>query len=377
MTRKTSLSLTVALLALAVVCAGPLAAQQGLRIVAIGDVHGDLAQFQEVLRQSGLIDAGGNWSGGKSRLVQTGDVPDRGPDTRAILDLLMKLEKQAKKSGGAVHALIGNHEAMNVYGDLRYTTAGEFTAFQTPRSAADRNALWKQHAGERKAASPAPDEAYKAKWEAEHPLGWIEHRIAFQPGGKYHQWLAGHDSVVKVGDSLFLHAGLSPKYGGRPLSWLNDAIRAELQDLTKIDGGVAIDPEGPLWYRGLANGEEASLRAHVDALLARHGVRRIVIGHTPTAGTVLPRFGGKVVMIDAGLSQAYGARQACLLIEDGKPSVLHRGTRLEFPGESPESLLRYLRQAAALDPAPSPLTPLIESLLESPPSAPRPVQPRE
>ena len=94
------------------------------RIVAIGDVHGDYGQFLAALRQSGLVDGKGNWSGGRTHFVQTGDIPDRGPDTRKIIDFLTELTKQAEKAGGRVHALIGNHETMNVLGDLRYVHPG-------------------------------------------------------------------------------------------------------------------------------------------------------------------------------------------------------------------------------------------------------------
>ena len=98
------------------------------RVVAVGDVHGDYGGFVEVLRSAGVIDQKLRWTGGKTHLVQTGDVPDRGADSRKAMDLLMNLEKQAAKAGGQVHALIGNHEAMNLYGDLRYTVPGEFAA---------------------------------------------------------------------------------------------------------------------------------------------------------------------------------------------------------------------------------------------------------
>ena len=100
------------------------------RIVAVGDVHGDYEQFVKLLRGAGLLDKESKWAGGKAHLVQTGDVPDRGARSRDVMDLLMKLEKQAKKAGGYVHALIGNHEAMNMYGDLRYVHVGEFAAFR-------------------------------------------------------------------------------------------------------------------------------------------------------------------------------------------------------------------------------------------------------
>ena len=122
------------------------------------------------------------------------------------------------------------------------------------------------------------------------------------------------------------------------------------------------DDDGPLWFRGLALADEKSLEAHVTAVLAHHRAARIVIGHTVTEGTVIPRFGGRVLLIDAGMTQFYGARQACLVIEDGKPYVLHRGRRLELPSDSGPDLLRYLKQAAALDPPPSPLQPRIAEM---------------
>src|SRR6266852_1091975 len=96
------------------------------RIVALGDVQGDYYQFVNLLRTAGLIDGENRWTGGKTHLVQTGDVVDRGPASRRVLDLLMDLEKQANKAGGRVHALLGNHETMNIYGDLRYVPEEEY-----------------------------------------------------------------------------------------------------------------------------------------------------------------------------------------------------------------------------------------------------------
>ncbi|HMD97044.1 MAG TPA: metallophosphoesterase [Terriglobia bacterium] len=72
------------------------------RIVAIGDIHGDFPDFVAILRQTGLIDDNRQWIGGRTVLVQTGDVVDRGPQTRECLDLLMELERQTKKKNGEV-----------------------------------------------------------------------------------------------------------------------------------------------------------------------------------------------------------------------------------------------------------------------------------
>ena len=333
------------------------------RIVAIGDVHGDLGQFTAVLRSAGLINEKNKWVGGKTHLVQTGDIPDRGPDTRKIMDLLMDLEKQAKKAGGAVHALIGNHDCMNIYGDLRYTTPEEFAAFKDGRSEEIRKHFYQQHVEELKAKGQAePGEDYRKKWEEEHPLGWFEHRYQFGSQGKYYKWILQHRAVMKVNDTIFLHGGIGPKYADFDLDKINELVLAELKDFTKLNGGIVMDEEGPLLYRGLANGNGAELAAHVDAVLARHGAKRIVVGHTTTHGAVLTRFGGKVAVIDVGLSKAYGNRMACLVIEGARAYTLHRGKQLALPGDDGQDLLRYLKQAAALDPQPSPLSALISDL---------------
>ncbi|HEY2019456.1 MAG TPA: metallophosphoesterase, partial [Bryobacteraceae bacterium] len=146
--RRSFLSQT-AILTLGLLAGSPFLAAQvewtGIdRVVAVGDIHGDYNALVEVLRAAGVIDKKDRWIGGKTHLVQTGDIPDRGPDTRKAMDLLMALEKQAAKAGGYVHPLIGNHEAMNLYGDLRYTTPGEFAAFKTGESEQVRAAIWEQ-----------------------------------------------------------------------------------------------------------------------------------------------------------------------------------------------------------------------------------------
>lgn len=83
----------------------------------------------------------------------------------------------------------------------------------------------------------------------------------------------------------------------------------------------------------------------------------MVIGHTFTEGAVVPRFGNRVLMIDVGLARLYDPklRRACLLVEKGRPSALHRGRKLELPSDPGRDLLRYFKAAAALDPSPSPL----------------------
>jgi hypothetical protein len=287
------------------------------------------------------------------------------------MDLLMKLEKQAKKAKGYLHALIGNHEAMNVYGDLRYVHPGEYASFADEKSERRREKAYKQHTDYVKQYPPdtgVPEfnDAYRQKWFAARPLGYVEHREDFATSGKYGRWIARHNAVIKINDLLFLHGGIGPKYAAEPIERLNKTIQSELRDINKImAGGMTADSEGPLWYRGLARNEEATEEPHLEVLLKNLGVNRIVMGHTVTDGTVMPRFGGRAILIDVGMAEAYGHRQACLLIEGERLSTIHRGKQISFPADGGQDLLRYLKECAALDPSPSPLAAKIATLEKS------------
>src|SRR5579864_8985262 len=184
------------------------------RIVAVGDVHGAYEQFVQILKVAGLIDDRLHWSGGRTHLVQTGDVVDRGPDSRKAIDLLRQLIDEAPKAGGAVHALLGNHEAMRMLGDMRYVNAGEYQAFVTPRSETLR----------RQYVLQSPDE----RPVAETPLGLVEMRTAFGRDGEYGKWLRSLDAVMKINGVLFMHGSLSLKTAARSCDDMNEQIRREL-----------------------------------------------------------------------------------------------------------------------------------------------------
>ena len=338
------------------------------RIIAIGDVHGDYEQFVKLLRSAGLIDDNEDWAGGRTHLVQTGDVPDRGAATRKVMDLLMKLEKQAKQARGYVHALIGNHEAMNMYGDLRYVHPGEYSAFKNPKSAGTRRKIYQQLVDEMK-RNPPPDgvsefgPAHRRAWERGRPLGWFEHRIAFRPEGIYGRWILKHNAVIQINGTIFLHGGIGRKFASMSIGDMNRQVLAQLRDFT---GGIVVDEEGPLWYRGLALNDARSEAAHLEAVLQQHQAKRIVMGHTVTEGAVMTRLQGRAVFIDVGLSRHYGGRLACLLIEGGVAYALHRGKKIPLPADdSPSSLLSYMKKAAEADPKPSPLQRKIQQLQAS------------
>jgi hypothetical protein len=345
------------------------------RIVVIGDLHGDYDKFADMLQQAQLIDARGNWAGGRTHLVQLGDVPDRAPDTRRIMDLLMQLEPQARRAGGYVHALIGNHEAMNVTGDLRYTTPGEFAAFADRGSARRRDDYFQRTVAALRANPPAAglpvfDDAYRAQWNESHPLGWVEHRAAWAPNGRYGRWVGGHDAIIRINDTLYMHGGLGPSFANADRQALNDAVRAALRGQpAPAYADILENQEGPLWYRGLALNAEDTERANVEAVLARNGVARIVLGHTKAAPTVLPRFGGRVVLTDIAVPSGYADPHAFLIIENGTLTAVHRGQRVALDASSPAATCAYLGRVAAIDGGAGPVAALAATQCGTPAAA--------
>jgi hypothetical protein len=328
------------------------------RVVAVGDIHGDFKAVTDVLRAAGIIDGKGHWAAGETHLVQTGDMLDRGDESRKVMDLMMSLEKEAAKSGGMVHTLLGNHEAMNIYGDLRYVSAADYASFRTPDSAAVRDGLWKRYI-ERAGSDPGLEA--KKEWEGDHPLGWVEDRIAFGPEGTYGKWLLSRNAVIKINDTLFVHGGLSPQVLAMTMDQINERIAAELKGPNEVTPqSLVAGDDGPLWYRGLAKGSETELADHVRKLLQTYGVKRIVIGHTPTPGAVITRFDGKVVLIDVGLSAFFGSRRACLLLEGEKMYAIHRGEKIPLPVDAATAYLQYLKRVEKLEPDPQLMDAYIE-----------------
>jgi len=213
-----------------------------VRLVAIGDIHGDLDAFVGILRRVGLIDAMNRWSGHQTTLVQTGDFVDRGPKVREVMDLLMGLESQAAAAGGRVITLLGNHEALNLVGELRDVSPATYAAFATSSSEERRAAAYeevvklaKRQGGSASAApyrAPARDE-----WMATHPPGYLEYREALSPKGTYGQWLRRRPAVAQVDDTIFVHGGLQPELAPKKLDDLTEQLRRQMN---AFDRAVAV-----------------------------------------------------------------------------------------------------------------------------------------
>jgi hypothetical protein len=312
------------------------------RVVAVGDVHGAYDSLVAILRFAGVVDAKERWAGGKAHLVQTGDVLDRGPDARKALDLLMRLEGEARKAGGRVHALLGNHEVMNMLGDLRYVNAEEYKAYQEPESAKRRERFYEatldRARKSAKAAGQAFDEgAFHAKFLEQVPLGFIERTAALSAEGQYGKWLRERPVMAKVNGVVFVHGGLTPEVAALGCEEVNARVRREVnEDVAKTKESplstLAAGENGPLWYRGLAKDDESILAPMVEQVLRSLGARAIVVGHSVTGtGRIQARFGGRVVGIDVGMGDLYGKNLAALEVAaDGSLTALYPDRREEI-----------------------------------------------
>ena len=300
--------------------------QRSQRIVAVGDLHGDLQAWLTIAKAAGVMNAEGHWAGGSTTLVQLGDIADRGSDSLAIIRSLQQLQKEAPRARGAVHVLLGNHEAMNLLGDNRYTTPGEYAAFVDAQSRARRERVYmanrKQLELAARAVNPkALPSQVRDQWLAQTPLGWVEHRLAWGPSGELGKWAARNPAILKLGDTLFVHGGISAEYARQPLDAVNARVAAAMAAGDDSPASVLTDPLGPLWYRGLivADPEAQAARAAVtaaapplppdqelSAVLTAYGAKRLVVGHTPSLRGIQISADTRLARIDTGNSRYYG-----------------------------------------------------------------------
>ena len=331
------------------------------RIVAVGDLHGDYDQYLKILKANQLVDDKLRWDAGDTHFVQLGDVADRGPDSLKIIQHLKKLKKQAKKRGGQVHVLIGNHEAMNVQGDLRYVHPGEYAALVDRGSKKNQqrylDAVFKAMLANQPELEADKPNVMKMLGDR-FPVGYVEHRSLWEPGRELANWYASNNAVIQINDTIFLHGGLDPhKESYQSLQEINETIRAELSP--KGVAALSIDPSGPLWYRGLSVHPAETELEPLKRLLEFYGAKRMMVAHTPTHGAIMSRFEGRVILADVGISAHYGSSLANVLIEDDKLYAIHRGKKFEL---QIDDLKPYLEKLVTLEPEGSRLARYVDSL---------------
>lgn len=256
------------------------------KLLVISDIEGNFFALQSILSNNGVIDENFDWSYGTNHLLVLGDLIDRSNNVLACLWLLYKLDFQAEECGGKVHIMLGNHELMNFNGDYRYVHAKYIS-------------------------DPILKELYALLFSTSSILG---------------NWLRTKNTIEKIGNYLFVHAGISPAVLGFNFSIenINEIVRKHLGkksfEILDREEAMLFGPEGPLWYRGLINKNSVpkNVEAIIDAALKFFEVEKMVVGHC-----VVPCFkhffDKKLLAIDVSQpAEANGTPTAAVLIENGK-----------------------------------------------------------
>jgi hypothetical protein len=253
------------------------------KLLVISDIEGNFEAFSNLLQLNGVIDTGFNWTFGNGHLVLTGDFVDRGKLVTEVLWLIYSLEDKAKTAGGYVHYILGNHEIMNMSGDLRYV-----------------NPKYKESA-------TLLNATIESLFDEHSELG---------------RWLRTKNIVEKIGDNLFVHGGISDEMNKLKLSVddINKMARPFYADTTykypdkKLP--VILGDEGPFWYRGYYQKDpEGLLPLQIRRTLSRNDIKHVFTGHSIVGDTISVWFDGRVVNTD--VHHAEGKSEA-VLFENGK-----------------------------------------------------------
>ena len=333
-------------------------------VISVGDIHGDYVAFIRIMQQAKLLDTQTNWIAGKKHFVCTGDFLDRGPDSRKVMDLLIKLEKQAASAGGKVHVLLGNHEVMNLIGNRQFVPVEEYAAFLADESAVERTRYYQQFLQSNQLDD---NSAAKSRFNMTYPPGYFGLHAGFRPDGYYGNWLKEKPFIIIINGQLFTHGGLSAMVGKLGLSGINITLNKEMNDyailwysliddglfkpdyspqkrieLARLYSDTDIKHQGsshtlirkkakqflavsdsdlnkqksPIWYRGTALCHQYSEQPIVNEVLTQLGADKAILGHSVTLSReVESRFNGSVILQDTGMLKKAYQGQASLVIQ--------------------------------------------------------------
>ena len=253
------------------------------KVTVISDIEGNYSALYALLKSQGIVNEQGDWTYNDGHLVMLGDLFDRGPDVTPVFWWLYKLEAEARKAGGHVHILLGNHEVMIFEGDTRYI-----------------NDKYKAQANE-------TGMSYSYLYSTNTVLG---------------KWLRTKPAVIKIGDKLFSHAGISPDVLalGLELQEINelvqDRVLFQASQSNTGDYNTIFGSTGIFWYRGWVD-DPPSVDV-LNEILGKYGARHVVIGHT-IVPNIQASFDYKLIMADVMQPKDVNKSPVrALSIEDGE-----------------------------------------------------------
>ena len=249
------------------------------KIAAISDIHGQYDLLIELLQNNRIIDKSLNWSFGKGHFVIVGDIFDRGDKVNEILWFIYELEVQAKNQGGRVHYLLGNHEYMVLYNDLRYI---------------------------------------HEKYDVSSKLLNLEYDELYGDNTIIGRWLRSKSTIIKINDNIFTHGGISKDfitYKNFNIEKINNTMRRSiprLKELRKLrkEGqsnnfyDMYFGNKSLIWYRGYF--EEDMTDTDILSILQLVDANHIVVGHTSNE-KVIQLYNNKIIGVDSSIKKGnYG-----------------------------------------------------------------------
>jgi len=271
------------------------------RVVAIGDIHADIDALRRALRTAGAINTRDEWIGGALTIVQLGDLIGRSNDEKEVLDYFFDLQRRARKAGGTVHALIGNHEVFGGRLDNQAVGPNPFSA-------------WEQLAGLKR-----DDPRLRQLPPHARARG-----AALMPGGPYARQIAELPVVLKLGETVFVHGGVVPRWARYGVDRINREVRDWLRGETgEPDSALGVDDgDRVMWTRQFsANVTPADCDVLAESLKIL-GARRMIVAHT-VHEEITARCNERVWAVDVGMSRAYGGHVEVLeILDDSRLRVL-------------------------------------------------------
>ncbi len=261
------------------------------RIIAIGDIHGAIGSLLEITQRLGLVDGSLDLAAEGSDLIFIGDLCDRGANSKDIYELVMRWQEQAPRLDSGVWFLIGNHEAMNIFGMRHYTTPEEYLSYDGESVAA----------GERARAG------------------------AFAPGGWLYEWLVRQRAMLKLGGFIFAHGDLPPTLASWTVEEIDSRVMEALRLRASGRGGELPAPlfspeQSVLWCRDAQGGRGRRYAAVLRRFLAANNATGYICGHTPSEdGLFHLRHGGRYLCIDTAMTfecRGIGRKSALFIEED-------------------------------------------------------------